>query len=103
MGMFGKRCWSNPTEPAAKAPNPLCFVIEYLRQVGPHVVARIRYPDCDNYEGLKIILYRDVTVKMIKDQLQLDPHFGKVGLSPFARFKPTPSGWDAAIALARLI
>lgn len=105
MGLYfgSRRCGSNPSEPEAKAPNPRCFLIEYMKQIGPNVVARIRYPNCANFEGLKIVVYRDATVKMISDQVELDPHFSQNGLSPFARFKPTADGWNAAEALACLI
>lgn len=95
----------NVTIPASiapmPAPNPARFKILRSRQVGQDcVVAKVHYPDCTNYEGNKIILYVGLTELDVSAMTTLDPHFSESGISPFARFEPTESGWNWAIDLA---
>ena len=87
----------------APNPNPAVFEILYVEQVGKHVVANIQYPDCTNYEGKKVCVFLHTTEKEWRKQKRLDPHFSKTGFSPFARFKPTDNGFDAAILLCKKI
>lgn len=91
--------------PAAPSPNPLPdpsnFIIERIESHGGWTVAEIRYPDAQNYEGRKILVYR-ASLDEIRKMTKLDPHFcdHRHCLSPFARFVPTAEGWSAAVALA---
>lgn len=61
----------------------------------------VNYPDCNNYEGDKILVFISYTVGDIKAMSSLDPHFSEFGISPFARFKPTPQGWTIAKLLVK--
>jgi len=88
---------------AATNPNPVNFEVVRVEQVGPHAVAAIRYPDCKNYEGLKVCLFLDTIACTLRGQRSLDPHFDETDRSPFARFKPTYDGWKAAVFLAGAI
>ena len=102
-----KNCSVYPSSPAPKNafapnPNPAKFQIIETKQVGANVVAKIRYPDCTNYEGVKICLFTNTTEADLRKLGSLDPHFCDGSLSPFARFKPTVAGWDAAITMAGL-
>jgi len=86
-------------------PDPWNHRIERSRQVGTWVIVQAEYPDCLNYEGRKIMVYRDATVADLVAQRHLDPHFScnKRFHSPFARFEPTPEGWEAAETLAGMM
>ena len=84
----------------APNPNPARFEVLEVVQVGHHTVARIRYPDCTNYEGVKICLFANTAPTTVKSRQRIDPHFDKGNLSPFARFTPTTKGWEAAVLLA---
>lgn len=84
-------------------PNPIRFELLHTKQIGKNLVVKIKYPDCTNFEGTKIILYKNRTVKEIQDSDFIDPHFSKTGLMPFARFVPTDEGWEMACKMASLI
>jgi hypothetical protein len=82
-------------------PNPNNYeIIEHLESNG-WLLIKIKYPDCKNYEGIKILLFRNVTVMDLLKQKLIDPHFSenKEYKSPFARFEPTEFGWEAAMIL----
>ncbi len=115
MGMINlfSSCSCNPNpEPAVFTysvrtvqranPDPRNFSIEKITRVGKHVVVRVRYPNCQNYEGEKVLLIRNTTEGQVRAATFLDPHFceSSVHLTPFARFEPTEAGWQAAIACA---
>lgn len=87
----------------AQNPNPTNF--EFIRSdvEGGFVIVEIRYIGCTNYEGRKILVFKNHTVESILNSNNLDPHFcdGKNCISPIARFAPTDEGWDMAIILAK--
>lgn len=88
--------------PKLPNPDPDNFVIKRTEQVGDHLVALVNYPDCTNYEGNKVLLFLHTTVKQLAKLKKLDPHFCDDNhLSPFARFVPTPAGFDAAVRTAK--
>lgn len=68
---------------------------------GDYLLVDITYPDCTNYEGRKIMLYEGVTMKQLRAQKLIDPHFSenKKYHSPIARFEPTEEGWKMGRAL----
>jgi len=94
---------TNPSEPPV--PDASRWKILDHRQVGKHLVVKINYPNCTNYEGNKIIVYLDITLEeLVKGQI-LDPHFGvsKKYPTPFARFEPTQKGWESAIIATQIL
>ena len=97
-----KNCSVNPKNPAAIAPNPDPSRWEIIRQYNLHgyFLLEIKYLDCTNYEGRKILLYKG---KMNPLQKERDPHFSTWPNSPIARFKPDKDGWDNALLLALLL
>jgi hypothetical protein len=118
MGMINlfSSCSCNPgSKPAGFAysdraaqntnPDPRHFSIEKITKVGKHVVVRVRYPNCQNYEGEKVLLIRNTTEKQVRAATFLDPHFceSSIHLTPFARFEPTEAGWQAAITCAVML
>lgn len=84
-------------------PDPTNFKIIVVAQIGRNLVAKIKYPDCTNYEGQKICVYKSVSATEFCNLNTVDPHFTEGRYSPFARFKPTKEGWAAALKLAKEI
>jgi len=61
-------------------------------------VLRVRYLDCTNFEGIKVMVYRGHCVLRGGS---LDPHFSNDPGSPVARFRPDEDGIAMAKALAQ--
>lgn len=89
----------------SKNPNPKRFKIERTVQIGKFLIARIRYEDCTNYEGVKILVFKDLTEVLLKSSTSIDPHFleGTSDLIPIARFAPSAKGMFMALAFAELM
>lgn len=84
-------------------PDPRNYVIKDFQQVGKYLVVLIHYPDCTNFEGKKILVFKNITIKKLRCQGIIDPHFfpdHKI-CSPIARFVPTPDGWQMAIRMCK--
>ena len=81
-------------------PNPNNYKIIKHEQIGKYLIIEVKYLDCTNYEGYKIMLY-ECTYDDILKQVSIDPHFSNNPeyFSPIARFEPTKRGWE----MARLI
>lgn len=116
LNFFGSRSSSNfdrdssdynkPVTTVIPNPNPdpnNYDIINHLESNG-WLLIKIKYPDCTNYEGMKILLFKDVTVMDLLKQRLIDPHFSKNEKykSPFARFEPTEKGWEAAMIVMRV-
>lgn len=110
MGSAGSSASATPSTNVAPNPNPFLFEPMEVRQVGRHVVAKIKYHGCPTYEGTKVLVFLDLDGKVIHETDRIDPHFqehpratlqGKAPSPvPFARFEPTLLGWRAAISFA---
>jgi len=89
------------------APDPSKFTIINEMQVGKHLLLEIIYDEATNYEGKKILLFKDCKYMDIlkTNKGVIDPHFSDNidYISPFARFEPTNEGRMAAIKLCKLI
>ena len=84
--------------------DPKDFVIEMTQQIGDFLIAMVRYPNCSNYEGKKIMVYKGLTLDDIIDKKVLDPHFcDNCSTAPIARFEPTDRGWAWALNFANLM
>jgi hypothetical protein len=96
---------SSKSQPALPNPDPKNFDILDKWEIGRYLILSVRYPDCTNYEGNKILLYENVTLERLLAQGSLDPHFSEsVGyFSPIARFAPTERCLRMAMVLARLL
>lgn len=84
-------------------PDPENYELLDVIEVGKSVVVKVKYADCTNYEGTKILVYRNTTANEVCTASQLDPHFKELPspyLVPFARFEPTPAGMKAALFIA---
>lgn len=101
----GRSSSSGYTPQPAPNPNPRNYKITYVEKIGSYLIVKLKYPDCTNYEGNKILLYKDVTIEKLINQGEIDPHFfedAKVA-SPVARFVPTKEGLTMAQKLSRLL
>lgn len=86
-------------------PDPsLWSVLDHL-QIGVYLIVKIKYHNCTNYEGVKILVYKDLTLQQLKNQVKIDPHFSenKFYASPVARFEPTTRGWQMAKSLCEVL
>lgn len=85
-------------------PDPMRWTLLRGQKVGRGYVAEIRYPDCTNYEGKKILVFQAASMESIVKQNQgmLDPHFtdDRKMVAPVARFEPTERGWELALLIA---
>lgn len=87
----------SPASRAPQNPDPRNFVIRKVEQHGSFLIAEILYPDCTNFEGKKILVFKKISERQLRSLKVLDPHFCDGGhLSPIARFVPTTAGWRYA-------
>lgn len=80
-------------------PNPNKWELLELVQFDNAYAMKVRYLDCTNFEGVKIMVYRG----KYQHRDFLDPHFTEGDDSPVARFKPDKNGWRMAKALAEAL
>lgn len=100
---------SSPVK-SSDSPDASNYEVEEIERVGPHVVMKVRYPNCKScaFEGNKVMVFLNVTEKDILRWRKIDPHFrapvnyigGKEAPSPAARFPATDEGWGDAVAYA---
>lgn len=93
------------TWPTPVIPDPSKYEVLLAEQLGSAVLLMLRYPECNNYEGRKILLYANTTIEALMAQGELDPHFSNSlrKLSPVARFEPTDLGLKLARECAEVI
>ena len=85
-------------------PNPSNFIVKRFAEHNGNLAVEVNYPNCTNYEGNKIIAYKDCIYWDFEKLKEVDPHFSERGLiRPFARFEPTEEGWKAAILLINIL
>ncbi len=94
-----------PAAPAPdRNPNPSNFQLLDVEQVGRFVIVVLRYPNCTNYEGKKILVFEGVSARAVRSWKKIDPHFCDGGhTSPIARFEPTERGWTRARRLCEVL
>ena len=84
-------------------PNPKPDNYSFIRAAvcNGYLIVELKYHDCINYAGRKIMMYECTLDQLIKQKL-IDPHFShnKNFFSPIARFVPTEKGWDYATSFA---
>jgi hypothetical protein len=83
-------------------PDPENYKIIKSTYVKNYLIILINYPDCTNYEGNKILLFKNCLLENLRKQKIIDPHFSnnKKYYSPIARFEPTDAGWEMAVNAA---
>ena len=101
MGMSPfKNCSTNyapkGSDTPAPNPDPARWTLLDKKEFANGYVLRIKYHDCTNFEGIKVIVYRG-RYSPLKNR---DPHFQNCECGPFARFRPDADGWMMACMLA---
>jgi len=99
MGLFSKKTCSTNYEVPAPNPKPDRWVLQNKWVFDGSYVLQVKYLDCTNYEGVKVIVYQG-QYSEIKDR---DPHFSEQENSPIARFRPTDEGLSLAFECAKSI
>ena len=103
MGIPAVKCsssyYDDNVDSTSSNPNPNNYKILKSFESFPYLLVMIEYPDCDNYEGKKILLYETLGIKYLEIQgksVGIDPHFSDNAQfhSPIARFVPTEKGWE---------
>lgn len=92
------------TEPPPQGnPDPTNYQIIKAEEVNGYLIVKIKYPNCTNYEGEKILVYKNMTLIKLVNQKVIDPHFfnDKTFASPVARFVPTQEGWEMSVIFTR--
>ena len=79
------------------------FEILECIQIGKHCVAKLKYPEVNNFSGVKICLFINCESKYLYERKTLNPHFCNICFCPFARFIPTTQGMAEACRLAKLM
>lgn len=59
----------------AHNPNPTNYKFVKVAEHNGYLVVKINYPDCNNYEGNKIMVYKDVDLLTLINNHFVDPHF----------------------------
>ena len=113
LRLFGRSFSSHDTTakkfplPADSNPDPTNFRITSLETFKGVTVLEVTYPDAMNFEGKKILVFKDVPIQELLNAKVLDPHFHDDSLtavkSPIARFKPTPEGLEMARVFAKTL
>jgi hypothetical protein len=86
-------------------PDPMKYKFVKVIEIGKFIIAKIKYEGCTNFEGNKILVFKDVPLVRLINQGVIDPHFSdsKKYVHPFARFTPTDEGWKAAEELCKVL
>lgn len=95
---FDKVVYVDRPVPVQGNPNPSNYELLKIEQIGKFLLIKIRYPDCSNYEGVKILVFKNVELTALINQHNIDPHFSdsKKHHHPIVRFVPTDEGWEMA-------
>ena len=79
------------------------------QDVRGYCLLKIRYKNCTNHGGEKLLLYPWNYTTLIDFGCTFDPHFNdelyaySERMSPCARFEPTSYMWDRAIDFAEIL
>lgn len=88
-------------------PDPNNYKIIKAHENKGYLVLKINYPDCNNYEGNKILVFENTTLIELINQKIIDPHFfqdkSNKYISPIARFIPTENGWAMALSFVETL
>lgn len=104
MGLKRRISGGTMTSIPAGNPDPLNYEVLSFEVINGLAIVQIKYPDCKNYEGKKILVYEGLTqIDLMNKKQPLDPHFQekKSRFVPIARFEPTDKGLTNARVFAR--
>lgn len=96
-------CNNKPNYNVDVNPNPSWYQIVRYEQINDYLLVKIKYPNCTNFEGDKILVFKGIDITALRKQRQIDPYFSDKGIyhHPIARFVPTDEGWRMARKLAQ--
>lgn len=110
LGSKTKTKWSSSTGSICNCrdekdiePKSDLFEIIWVKKIGKCLITKIHYPNCTNWDGYKILVFKDISEKELRNAKLIDPHFSKSKLSPIARFKPGFEGVENATAFCKSI
>lgn len=85
--------------------NPSEWKLLDHHQIGSYLIVLLKYPNCTNFEGKKILVYENCTLDELIKQKDIDPHFSNstTKFSPIARFKPNNEGLKNAARFAMML
>jgi len=85
-------------DPPTGNPDPAKYEILKAEEAGDYLVVKLKYPNCTNFEGNKVLVFKGVNLLTLINQKLIDPHFFKDSryAAPIARFIPTEEGWKMA-------
>jgi hypothetical protein len=100
MGHFFKFSEDSPAEK-----HEFHFSIINHKEMNGNLAVRIRYKNCKNYDGEKILVIRGMTMEAFISytKYNYDPHFLWNNNELIARFRPTEEGWLLAIKMLNFI
>ena len=78
---IGSRCASSPYAGNDSNPDPKKFRIMITFVTGDYTILNVKYPNCTNFEGIKIMVF-----KGYQPSSTLDPHFSNTSPSPLQDF-----------------
>lgn len=87
MGIFKGKFSCNNVNTDSGNPNPFKYKITKKYEGVYYTLLFIVYPDCTNFKGEKILIYKNEDLKRIKDN-SMDPHFLEDKPSPILRIHP---------------
>ena len=85
-------------------PKPDNYSLVRSESINGYLIIELKYHDCTNYEGCKIMIY-ECSLSDLMEQRLIDPHFCNNDnyFSPIARFEPTEKGWNNAVKLTYVL
>ena len=87
-----------------REPNTREFKILNIQVIHNMTLTLIRYKNCNNFKGLKLLVFEDVNEERLLNADIIDPHFSEINpISPIARFKPDDSGLRNAIDFCHIM
>lgn len=102
---YSTSSFDTPESKPQPNPDPSNYSIIMLAEISGYTIVKIKYHDCVNYEGVKILVFKCSADEILKQKV-IDPHFSdnEEFISPIARFEPTVNGWrDARMFVIRVL
>lgn len=105
LRLFSSSSYEKQEPQVTGNPNPGRFRIDRHEEIGNYIVLLVVYPDCTNYEGKKVMVFKDLKWNQVSKFKHIDPHFSnnKEFMSPIARFEPTMIGWAHAKMFCKML
>jgi hypothetical protein len=71
-------------------------ILDYYQKTNA-IAVKMKFKNFENYEGVKILIFKGKKINHVLEMEFIDPHFCENQKhSPIARFEPTDEGWQCA-------